>query len=169
MSARPHVFEDLFAQAMERFGSSDTQALHIADREDMQNFLGFSDDLNQVGLEDFKGAFTQRVAQRGVYTEAPGFTIRDHEDRAVAVDLMKELARPEMADLKEALLTRLRGWDRRTSHQDEPIAVQVEAPETGRSTSLSGRSLLLHTGLGPATRRATCPTTEWKGRRQAPS
>ncbi|WPB57382.1 site-specific integrase [Xylophilus sp. GOD-11R] len=109
MSARHHVFEDLFAKVMERFGSSDNQSLRIDDRDDMQNFLGFFYDLNQVGLEDFKGAFTQRIAQRGVFTQAPAFTIRDQEDRAVAVDLMKELARPEMADLKEALLTRLRG------------------------------------------------------------
>lgn len=109
MAAGPAVYDQIHDQTLSRFMGKETQGMRIENQEDLQNFFGFFDDLNQPGLEDFKGVFTERVAKRGVYTQAPAFTVQNHEDRVLAIEMMKELALPERADLKEALLTRLRG------------------------------------------------------------
>lgn len=126
MSSRPALFDDLHKQVVDRFVRPDGQVMHIEDREDMENFVAFFKDLGQPGLEDFRGAFTERVAERGIYTESPAFTVRDAQDRAVAIELMKELAQPDMADLKEAMLARLRG--RRIAHPTPPPATQPMPP-----------------------------------------
>lgn len=150
MSARPHVFEDLYAKVMSGFMGPDSQSMHIEGREDMQNFLGFFEDLNQPGLEDFKGVFNQRVAQRGIYTQAPSFTVKDAEDRSVAIDLMKELARPEMADLKEAMLARLRGRPIEGAQAlAQPVAPQiavVTAPQASLTAAVSAPHTAHHEG-----------------------
>ncbi|APW39527.1 hypothetical protein RD110_21825 [Rhodoferax koreense] len=109
MSHRAAFYDDVHRQILDRFIGHESEPLRIEDPADLSNFIGFFEDLNQQGLEEFKGVFIERVAKRGVYSAAPPFTVRGEDDRVAAIQLMKELARPELADLKDALLSRLRG------------------------------------------------------------
>jgi integrase len=109
MSHRATFYDDVHRQILDRFLGHESEPLRIEDPADLTNFIGFFEDLNQQGLEEFKGVFIERVAKRGVYSAAPPFTVRGEADREAAIQLMKELARPELSDLKDALLTRLRG------------------------------------------------------------
>ena len=109
MSHRAAIYDDVHRQVLDRFIGHESDPLRIEDPADLTNFIGFFEDLNQQGLEDFKGVFLERVAKRGLYNAAPPFTVRGEKDREAAIQLMKELRRPELSDLKDALLTRLRG------------------------------------------------------------
>ncbi len=49
MSARPAVYDQIHDQALSRFMGQESQGMRIENQEDLQNFFGFFDDLNQPG------------------------------------------------------------------------------------------------------------------------
>ncbi|KQP16221.1 site-specific integrase [Pseudorhodoferax sp. Leaf265] len=109
MSARPAVFDQIHDQVLARFIGPMAQPVQIEDEADLAAFLGFFQDLQQPGLEDFHEVMLERVATRGIKTVSPALTVRDDADRALFIQMARGVSQPGFEQLKAAMLARLRG------------------------------------------------------------